>query len=60
MTRKDYVLIAAAMLGSKPRKYEGICCKTAWLCDCDALVDALEADNDRFDKVIFLKACGAI
>jgi len=60
MTRKDYVLIAEAMLGSKPRNYEDRCCLIAWICDCRSLADALGSDNVRFDRDVFLKACGAI
>ena len=60
MTRKDYVLIAAAMLKSKPRNYEETCCVTTWLCDCNALANALASDNVRFNRDRFLKACGAI
>ena len=65
MTRKDYVLIAAAMLKSKPDDFDcnvlpGIAYETQWLFDCDTLANALAEDNDAFDKVMFLSACGAL
>ena len=64
MTRRDYVLIAAAMLKSKPDDFEYNVIRwpyeTQWLFDCDTLANALASDNDAFDKVMFLSACGAI
>ena len=60
MTRKDYVLIAAVMLNSKPRAYEDRCCEITWMCSCWSLAGALGSDNVRFNRDIFLKACGAI
>ena len=63
MTRKDYILIAAALkLGLPPQQMENqfalsqqymqnlICCRN--------IADALASDNPRFDRERFLKACG--
>lgn len=58
MTRKDYVLIAAALNGACPdtrrlvREYNG------WHVAVCALANALAADNPAFDRARFLKACG--
>lgn len=58
MTRKDYVLIAAALRAARPPGTALLArCHQA---DCDALViaDRLAGDNPRFDRERFLKACG--
>lgn len=49
MTRKDYVLIAEALRYSLPLNsaQHNVC-------------HALAADNARFDKARFLKACGVL
>jgi len=59
MTRKDYVLLADAMLKAKsavnnwgPESEQGV--KYAAL----TLSDALSNDNPRFDRDRFLTACG--
>ena len=58
MTRKDYVLIAAALAKAKPaRWHDGA--QTAQHCaDCTYIADALAQDNPRFDRERFLKAAG--
>ena len=61
MTRKDYVLIAAAL--KRAREY-GIDHERSTAPDetldaaCFALEHALAQDNPRFDRARFLKACG--
>lgn len=57
MTKKDYILLAAALKSSKP---EG---RTAyheeqWKADLTALSHALQSDNERFNLERFLSACG--
>ena len=60
MTRKDYVLIAAA-LAAAGQTYSARLIAEArdqWVEDCHALADALARDNARFDRERFLTACG--
>ena len=65
MTRKDYVLLSAAIVATQERIYNqqndtmdaapqlrGVRRAAAHICD------ALAADNPRFDPAQFLKACG--
>lgn len=63
MTRKDYILIAAAIretlltdpkTGIVPPDREAAATHRAAL----RVADALAADNPRFDRAQFLKACG--
>lgn len=56
MTRKDYVLLAAALHRTKP---EVNCDLTAqWEIDVRAIATALANTNPRFDRARFLEACG--
>jgi hypothetical protein len=62
MTRKDYELIAGALNDQKPYFHQN---PDKWgeyqhcfLACRDAIADALAADNPRFDRDKFLKACG--
>lgn len=55
MTRKDYALIAAAIAGM-PRHAPSL--RTARESAARALACALAADNPRFDRDSFLRACG--
>jgi len=50
MTKKDYVLLASVIKRNQGYK----------VVDRIALdiADALQADNKRFNRVVFLKACG--
>lgn len=61
MTRKDYVLLAAALASvrptSKAAQHEPILAAQHKV-DCAAIADALGRDNPRFDTLRFLKACG--
>lgn len=60
MTRKDYVIIAAAIAKAREETYNHG--SDAWYAvDVVAgqVADALAADNSRFDKARFVEACGA-
>lgn len=58
MTRKDYVMLARVIASHRAAYDEG----ETQLIGADSLVeriaDALAADNPRFDRARFLKACG--
>lgn len=63
MTRKDYVLIAAAISDSKcmyagqsPEYARGV--RTQFQVTAQKIAAALQSDNPRFDRARFLKACG--
>ena len=63
MTRKDYVLIASALRSSRlhlpamdPQCRAGA--KDQWEMTVEKIADDLERDNPRFDRGIFLTACG--
>lgn len=63
MTRKDYQIIAAALLASKPtmpaRPNSGdMTAKYQWVRVVHVMTDALERDNPNFDRVRFYAACG--
>lgn len=57
MTRKDYVLLAAALRNAQPPEPEPIE-RAAWLRTVYSVADALMRDNPRFDPVRFHKAAG--
>ena len=64
MTRKDYVLIASALSSAKP-SFELFTTNTAafeadlnqWTKDVQIIAAQLKADNPRFDRDRFIKAC---
>ena len=65
MTRKDYILIAAALKQSKPDKAvtkmtgkEFRARLNTWHDACMEIADSLEGDNLNFDKGKFFQACG--
>jgi hypothetical protein len=65
MTRKDYVAIAAVfqrrMNAWAPHQYEtiaGPCVRIELEEVAATIADLLAADNPRFDRARFLKACG--
>jgi hypothetical protein len=61
MTRKDYVLLAEALSGTRPRdRGTDVAAWMAaqWRADLNAVADALARDNYRFDRTRFLMACG--
>lgn len=62
MTKKDYILIAAALNRSKPESYlKGIIhspnLERQWECDVEHIADVLQEDNPRFDRDKFIQAC---
>lgn len=58
MTRKDYVLIAAALADAKLHRAVRPDAIIQHSTDCNYLAAALSQDNPRFDRERFLKACG--
>lgn len=66
MTRKDYVLIAAALRKSKPAQVDARSSRAkcygeavaTWAGCVSATAAALAADNPLFDSERFLAACG--
>lgn len=64
MTRKDYVLIAEVLKGSRPAPYTDLENLTSrnmwsiWRTTSRNMADALASDNPRFDRARFLEACG--
>jgi hypothetical protein len=61
MTRKDYILLADALASAKPIPHDDFQLAAdrydQFAIDCTAIADAL-AENPRFDRARFLKACG--
>lgn len=62
MTRKDYVMIAAALWRSKPLailnpRMDAVR-QSVYEMAVRNIADALAADNAAFDRARFLKACG--
>lgn len=60
MTRRDFTAIAAALADSRP---PGDNSKAYWLlgqwsADVHGIADVLAADNPRFDRARFYRACG--
>ena len=51
MTKKDYIKVANLI---KQERINGTRCRTI----IDALCNMFEKDNPRFDKKIFIDACG--
>lgn len=57
MTKKDYVKIAAVLNETRPEKDTPILL-AGWRAITGHIADMLAADNPRFDRARFLKACG--
>jgi hypothetical protein len=57
MTRKDYIVIAAALNSAAPHSIMDED-RHQHLMDCTAIANVLGHDNPRFDHARFLKACG--
>lgn len=58
MTRKDYVLLAAALKTSREVCEEnGQTAMQAWAHTVHNVAMALASDNPRFDRDVFLAAC---
>ncbi len=61
MTRKDYELIARAFTKSQVSSYDLSEAQTQLIQykrSVEAVSEALQADNPRFDSARFLKTCG--
>jgi hypothetical protein len=58
MTRKDYVLIAAALKAQQPAPHWDANKRTQYELDCKAVASAFASDNSRFSRERFLAACG--
>jgi hypothetical protein len=58
MTRKDYVLIADTLANLMSDFNNGGEDSISLSLVAQELADALQADNDRFDRERFLTACG--
>lgn len=65
MTRKHFVLLAAALARSKPVSsppatvgiFERVTAERQWRTDCAAIADCLAETNGAFDRARFLRAC---
>ena len=61
MTRKDYILIAKTMLGIRDQiqvvEDPADSAYLWWRVTVNALADALQTDNERFDRDRFKAAC---
>lgn len=64
MTRKDYILIAAALRVARPAVIPGSnvimngTARSVWYACVTAVANALKADNARFEASRFFDACG--
>jgi len=66
MTRKDYVALAAALARANPgtQYSDGTpmpptdAMRASWRYSVECIADTLVADNVRFDRERFLRACG--
>lgn len=59
MTRKDYILIAAALKASRPADlYGNDTARKTWYATVSELSLSLARDNARFDATRFFDACG--
>ena len=56
MTKKDYEALAQALAMTKPEIYLGAELGQ-WRTDVQAIADALQYDNPRFNRAKFLEAC---
>lgn len=59
MTRKDYTMIAEALLMARPGgARSAVRMADQWRYDVIAIANALQADNGRFDRERFYTAAG--
>lgn len=55
MTKKDYVVIAKALATTPTIGMDGL---LTWSRACEEMARALKKENDRFNVITFLDACG--
>ena len=64
MTRKDYEMLAAALATARPASFENWRTSSGeryqYCKDCEAICDAIAANNPAFDRALFLRNCGVI
>lgn len=58
MTRKDYIIVADALKASKPADHWDANKKAQWIVSLNRLCEHFLKDNARFNRGLFLKACG--
>lgn len=58
MTRKDYILIAAALHRGKPEAHWDANKRVQYDMDVRNVATAFANDNPKFDRAFFLLACG--
>jgi hypothetical protein len=62
MTKRDYILLAAALKSARVSNITGNANRTIWnnaqRNAATYIADALQSDNGRFDRDRFLTACG--
>lgn len=58
MSRKHFESLAAALRNRKPEAHWDPNKRVQWVHDCEAIADACQASNPRFDRGRFLAACG--
>jgi hypothetical protein len=56
MSKKDYILLAAALAESEPQEEAA---RATWLATCTNIANALGRQRAQFDRNRFMKACGA-
>jgi hypothetical protein len=54
MTRKDYRLLAEALLASRPSFNEDLEARIQWRVTQQVIADALAKENPRFDRAVSL------
>jgi hypothetical protein len=55
MSKKDYILLAAALRESEPTYDEA---RPSWVATCNNVANALGRQRAQFDRARFLAACG--
>lgn len=55
MTKKDYIVIAQALKETQGYRHMN---KYLYGATCNNLAEHMKADNPRFDRMAFFKACG--
>ena len=60
MTKKDFILLAAALKQARPAGYTASTrgAGETWLTTCESIADACATTNPLFDRPKFLDACG--